>query len=67
MLELTFIVLFIIFFIHFFAKNVITNTQTCDKFKLPHKWIVKYNGEDSYLVCERCKMLPGGDLEEGNK
>jgi hypothetical protein len=31
----------------------------------PHKWIIKNEGTpEEYLVCERCKILPGTDMKE---
>jgi len=38
----------------------------CYTLKIPHKWIRKGEEPDTYLVCETCKMLPGGQIEEGD-
>ncbi len=39
--------------------------QHCYSMKQPHKWVRKGEDPNSYLVCETCKMLPGGQTEEG--
>lgn len=39
-----------------------TNTPCWQKIpKQPHNWVRKNEGTDqTYMVCETCKMLPGG-------
>lgn len=54
-------------FANILSKSLSTNTRTCDQFKEPHKWIVKGKDPYTYLICEKCKMLPNGDFEEGPK
>jgi hypothetical protein len=50
----------------FFIFNLNKKNIKQDDCKL-HKWIIKDNGLCKYMVCERCKILPGTDLkEEGN-
>lgn len=36
----------------------------CYTLKITHKWVRKGEEPDTYLVCETCKMLPGGQIEE---
>lgn len=43
-----------------------TRSRTCDELGEPHKWVTRKVGENEYLVCEKCKILPGGHKEEGD-
>ena len=37
----------------------------CDEKGELHVWVVKGLKPNSYLVCSKCRVLPGGDQEEG--
>ena len=60
-----FLVLIAIFFVFYllFSDNTLPRKGfQCHELKQPHKWVWK---EQGYMVCSKCKMLPGGDKEEG--
>lgn len=42
-------------------------SQTCDQQGKPHKWVEKEQDRYGYLVCEVCKMRPGGSIDQGDK
>jgi len=62
-------ILFLIFvllsIVMLMSNNTVPKT-TCDQIGKPHKWVTKKVGENEYLVCEACRMLPGGHKEEGD-
>jgi len=39
--------------------------KTCDQNKMLHEWEYKNIEGNEYMVCKRCKLLPGGNFEEG--
>ena len=39
--------------------------KTCDQNKMLHEWEYKNREGNEYIVCKRCKLLPGGSFEEG--
>jgi hypothetical protein len=57
---------FIILLMFIMDKLSINSTpyNPCHIKGLPHKWIEKVQDKESYLVCEQCGMLPGGDFEQ---
>jgi hypothetical protein len=68
-MELAF--LFILFGIVFGIATIMNgyknNTRLkCHDLGVGHVWVTKGDGENTYLVCEKCKSLPGGGTEEGN-
>jgi hypothetical protein len=58
---LAFIVLFILF-----SPGSSTKKTTCDILEQPHKWTRKGEEPHTYLVCDECNMLPGGQFEESD-
>lgn len=42
------------------------SNKHCYTLKKNHNWVRSGEEPDTYLVCSICKMLPGGESEEGN-
>lgn len=65
-----FILLLIGFFLFFRPKvsmSVLRDNPSKKPLCPPHTWTYKNLGdENEYMVCETCKMLPGGQFEENN-
>lgn len=55
-----------IFFRLLFGSGGVNTSITCDMKGEPHDWIEKQQDEHGYLVCSKCRMLPGGRTEEGD-
>ena len=64
-LILVILVIFLLVTIAGELSNINTSTICRDKGE-PHKWIEKGEKGNEYLVCEKCKMLPGGMKEEND-
>lgn len=46
-------------------KININNTHTrCDELGVRHEWVLKGFEDNTYLVCEKCKILLSGIREE---
>lgn len=62
------VILIILVFLIAFLPSSKSKGVKSDKPKCPpHTWRRKNDDTpDSYLVCIKCKMLPGGAYEEGN-
>lgn len=41
--------------------------KNCNDLGQPHAWIwKKVDNKPEYMICSKCNMLPGGDMEENN-
>jgi hypothetical protein len=63
MLIFLIVIVVLMIVIHYSQNN--TQPKTCDQLKQPHSWVTRKNDENEYLVCEKCRILPSGDKEEG--
>jgi hypothetical protein len=69
-MELVFIVSIVL--IVLFMVNTINNTEVntrlrCDEKGERHAWILRGSEDNTYLVCEKCKILLSGLKEEDDR
>ena len=58
------VILIVLVLYFMFPFKIEVKKKTAVKECPPHKWIyANKDGENGHLVCDRCKMLPGGDKE----
>jgi hypothetical protein len=41
--------------------------KRCDEWGVRHEWVKKGDGDNKYLVCEKCKVLLSGLKEENDR
>lgn len=67
-LAFLFIVFGIVFGIATILNGYTNNTRLkCHELGVRHVWVTKGSGENTYLVCEKCHLLPSGETEEQDR
>lgn len=62
-----FVCAYIFLSVVFNASKGVNTLQRCDEKGEPHEWIIAGSEDATYMVCNRCRILPGGIKEENEK